>query len=288
MRQFVNQKHLILQVLYPSTLNQWLMKKKTTFLMIWTLGLIGASLDTTYSQQAPPPPPPDCGGFELTDLWPSCYRSRMVEGVITDREGERLIGANICISDPEGKYMPYGTVSDFDGAFQLMVPVTDDDLYLTFSYVGFEKKSIKLKKIHHPFSIRLESIAYELSEVVVRGYRTIWQKSINVDYSFPSQQKKQPFGLATVCAISVGQIYPNPFTSELHIKLEVEQSGPAQFHLFDAGGRLVLSRTEVMQEGKQTVSFNMNSHRLPGGVYYLRVSDASGEISTHPVVKADE
>ena len=263
------------------------MKKKTTVLMIWMLSLVGASVDAAYSQQAPPPPPspPDCG-LELTDLWPSYRSSRMVEGVITDKEGERLIGANICISDPDGKYMPYGTVSDIDGAFQLMVPVTDDDLYLTFSYVGFEKKSIKLKKIHHPLSIRLESIAYELSVVVVRGYRTISQISINVDYSFPSQQKIQPLVLATVCANSVGQMYPNPFTSELHIKLEVEQPGPAQFHLFDAAGRLVLSRTEAMHKGLQTVSFNMNSYRLPGGVYYLRVSDAAGEISTHSVVKA--
>lgn len=265
------------------------MKKKTTILLIWTLSMLGVSVDIVYAQQAAPPPPPptDCG-FELRDLWPSYRQSRMVGGMITDTDDQPLIGANICVSNADGKYMPYGTVSDIDGAFQLMVPVTGDDLYLTFSYMGFEKKSIKLKKIHLTLRIRMESTAYELSEVVVRGYRPIWQKSINVDYSFPSQQKIQPFVLATVFALSVGQVYPNPFTSELHVKLEVEQPGPAQFQLFDAAGRHVLSRTELMQEGMQTISFNMNCYRLPGGVYYLRVSDAAGEISTHSVVKADD
>ncbi|HRD81923.1 MAG TPA: T9SS type A sorting domain-containing protein, partial [Saprospiraceae bacterium] len=85
----------------------------------------------------------------------------------------------------------------------------------------------------------------------------------------------------------VGQVYPNPFTTELHVRLEGRQAGAAQFHLFDAAGRLVLSRTEILQEGMQTVSFGLND-RLPGGVYYLRVSDAAGEISTHPVVRVDD
>ncbi|HRK82718.1 MAG TPA: carboxypeptidase-like regulatory domain-containing protein [Saprospiraceae bacterium] len=268
------------------------MKKKTTSQLARvyvSLSLVFASAGALFSQQAlPPPPPPDCGGFELADLWPSLRYGRIISGIITDLENKSLIGVNISISDASGMYMPYGTVSDMDGAFQLMVPVTDDDLYLTFSYVGYEKKSIKLKKVHPQLNIRLESIAYELSEVVVIGYRTTMQKSINIDYSFPSSQKEQLFVPAAACDLSVGQVYPNPFTTELHVRLEGRQAGAAQLHLFDAAGRSVLSRTEILQEGMQTVSFNLNDYRLPGGVYYLRVSDAAGEISTHPVVRVDD
>lgn len=181
--------------------------------------------------------------------------------------------------------MSYGTVSDIDGAFQLYIPITDDDLYLTFSYIGFEKKSIKLKKIHPPLSIRLESIAYELSEVVVTAPKPAHPPGGCV-YSLSDVEDKAE--RIQCSSIVVGKVYPNPFKSELHANLETLASGLANFHLFDAVGRLVMSQTETLQEGVQTVSFNLNKHRLPGGVYYLRISNAGAEIGTHSVVKVDD
>ncbi len=81
-----------------------------------------------------------------------------VKGVITDPNGEALIGVSVKI-----KGQSLGTVSDIDGFFTLTV---NKDEVLSFSYIGFASQSIKVadeKKLH----IVLREDTEVLNEVVV-------------------------------------------------------------------------------------------------------------------------
>ena len=74
---------------------------------------------------------------------------KTVQGVITDEEGLALIGANVLA---EGTAV--GTVTDFDGAFSLDVPVSVDNLIVSFtgfstqivSIVGLTKVNVTLSE----------------------------------------------------------------------------------------------------------------------------------------------
>jgi len=62
---------------------------------------------------------------------------RTVSGVITDSDGETLIGANVIV-----KGTTIGTVTDFDGRYELEVP--EDATTLVVSYTGFESQDLEL------------------------------------------------------------------------------------------------------------------------------------------------
>jgi TonB-linked SusC/RagA family outer membrane protein len=65
------------------------------------------------------------------------YGQRTITGTVTDEAGETLIGANVIV-----KGTTVGTVSDFDGNFELVVP--DGSTTLEFSYTGYSTTDIKL------------------------------------------------------------------------------------------------------------------------------------------------
>ncbi len=62
---------------------------------------------------------------------------RTVSGTIADADGEALIGANVIV-----KGTTIGTVTDFDGRYELEVP--EDATTLVVSYTGFESQEIEL------------------------------------------------------------------------------------------------------------------------------------------------
>lgn len=61
-----------------------------------------------------------------------------VTGTITDSEGEALIGASVIVQGTG-----VGTVSDFDGNYELSVP--EGSTALVFSYTGFSEKVVALE-----------------------------------------------------------------------------------------------------------------------------------------------
>ncbi len=87
----------------------------------------------------------------------------LVKGTVTDQEtGEPLIGVSIQV-----KGMSTGTVTDFDGAYEIEVP---QDATLIFSYIGY--KSIE-QKAKAAMSVAMETDAFELQEVVSLGYSAV-------------------------------------------------------------------------------------------------------------------
>jgi iron complex outermembrane receptor protein len=102
------------------------------------------------------------------------FAQRTVTGVISDSDGEALIGANVL-----EKGTLNGTISDIDGSYSLTVA---DGATLVFSFTGFADQEIV---VGNQSTINVSLAAGQLlDEVVVTGYGT--QKSREVTSSITS------------------------------------------------------------------------------------------------------
>jgi TonB-linked SusC/RagA family outer membrane protein len=90
-----------------------------------------------------------------------------INGVVTDIDGNRIIGANIVVSGTTT-----GTVSDIDGQFSLNVP---EGSSLLISYIGYLSQTLKAAD---NLTVVLIEDAQELNELVVVGYASV--KKVNL------------------------------------------------------------------------------------------------------------
>ena len=82
-----------------------------------------------------------------------------VTGTVVDENGEGAIGANVVV---EGTTV--GTVTDFDGQFELNVP--EGKKMLVISYLGYKTVTVAAKPT---MKVKLESESQQIQEVVVQG-----------------------------------------------------------------------------------------------------------------------
>jgi len=82
-----------------------------------------------------------------------------VEGTVLDENGEGAIGANVVVSGTT-----IGTVTDFDGQFELTVP--NGAKTLTISYLGYKTATVPVKP---KMNVTLETESQQIQEVVVQG-----------------------------------------------------------------------------------------------------------------------
>lgn len=97
-------------------------------------------------------------------------KKQTVTGVITDANGEPLIGANVT-----EKGTTNGTITDIDGKFTLTVPAGS---MLAVSYIGYSGKEVRLKPEQSTLSIVLNEDNEMLEEVVVVGYGSMRKKDL--------------------------------------------------------------------------------------------------------------
>jgi len=101
---------------------------------------------------------------------PAAAQKIEVKGTVTDTDNDPLIGVTVGI-----KGTSTGTVTDVDGYFKLDVP--DKYVVLTFSYIGYKPVEIKLDGKTF-ISLKMETSAVELEDVVVIGYGTVRKKDL--------------------------------------------------------------------------------------------------------------
>ena len=103
--------------------------------------------------------------FSLCLIFSSFIHAQTIKGkVIDDATGETLIGANVLI-----KGTNTGTVTDFDGAFEIKVnslPAT-----LQFSYLGYVSKDLEVTAATKDLTIKLEGEAITLMVTEIKGQR---------------------------------------------------------------------------------------------------------------------
>ena len=77
-------------------------------------------------------------------------------------------------------------------------------------------------------------------------------------------------------------IYPNPVTSTLYLKINSDQIKNTMLSITDALGKIVLQKTITLNIG--TSSSSLNVEKLPAGVYYLNVM-VNGKLAKSSFVK---
>lgn len=83
---------------------------------------------------------------------------RKVTGVITDPQGEPIIGANVVV-----KGTTLGTITGLDGDFSLEVP---DRAVLLISFIGYVQKEVTINK-SSVYRVKLQEDTQKLDEVIV-------------------------------------------------------------------------------------------------------------------------
>ena len=96
-------------------------------------------------------------------------QKKSLKGIVTDTNGEPVIGANII-----EKGTTNGVISDIEGNFSMDVP---EGSTLEISYIGYRPKEIKVGS-KETVAVTLEEDTQSLEEIVVVGYGT--QKKINM------------------------------------------------------------------------------------------------------------
>ncbi|MCB0637747.1 MAG: carboxypeptidase-like regulatory domain-containing protein [Lewinella sp.] len=99
---------------------------------------------------------------------------RLIQGTVTDEEGYPLIGANVLEIGTNN-----GTVTDFDGFFQLAVDSSQQ--YLLVSYLGYEPRQANIPA-EGTLAVVLDEGSDVLDEVVVTGYSQQLEKTDDNDY----------------------------------------------------------------------------------------------------------
>lgn len=88
---------------------------------------------------------------------------KQVSGIVVDEKSEPVIGASIQVDGTT-----IGTISDFDGEFELIVP--DDATTVTVSFIGMKEQKVKIQKV---MRVVMVEAAQELEDVVVTGYGNV-------------------------------------------------------------------------------------------------------------------
>ncbi|MGS2762636.1 SusC/RagA family TonB-linked outer membrane protein [Sinomicrobium sp. M5D2P9] len=125
----------------------------------------------------------------------SWSQTREITGKVLDDLSEPLPGANIVV-----KGTRTGVVTDFDGNFK--IEITQNDVILVVSYLGYEPKEIKIGNATD-YTVQLTASSSALDEVVVIGYGSV--KRSDLTGSVASMNAEQLEKTNKVDAISAMQ-----------------------------------------------------------------------------------
>ena len=120
---------------------------------------LGYNLQGNYYNQASRPRVSYSENFIITR---SISSGSTVKGIVTDDQGEPLIGTYIIVKGTQ-----YGTITDIDGKFE--INIDDSEATLVFSFIGYRTQEVKVQK-GSLLDIVMEEEASILNEVVIVGY----------------------------------------------------------------------------------------------------------------------
>ena len=212
-----------------------------------------------------------------------------IKGKVIDENGEPLIGASI-VWGP-GK----GTASDIDGSFLLKIPLRTTSQKLTITYTGYKDQVVNwVKGTNEELEVIMKEHTELLPVATVTGYGVLFEKGVLTGMVATIKSDLVPESLdpenqdavdKTGIYVPAIEVFPNPFISNLSVKIKLERPDAILFHLYSETGQLLFAESRELPEGTQTLQLNLNRHNLTAGVYFLRISDSQGEIRTRKLVK---
>ena len=128
--------------------------RKLCFVMALAAGMVAIPLPTMANQAVQ-----------------NVQQSGVVKGQVVDKSGEPIIGATIKVKNIEN----VGTVTDFDGNFELKSVPTSGTLVV--SYIGYTTKEMAYRN-GQTLKVTIEEDSETLQEVVVVGYGTMRKKDL--------------------------------------------------------------------------------------------------------------
>lgn len=111
------------------------------------------------------------------------HQNIKVKGIVTDAKGEPVIGATV-----REKGTTNGTITDFDGKFELLIKKGSS---IEVSYIGYQSQQL-LADANKSLNIILKEDTKTLDEVVVVGYGT--QKKVNLTGAVASVKMDEVLG----------------------------------------------------------------------------------------------
>ena len=120
-----------------------------------------------------------------------------VTGHVKDATGEPIIGANVKV---EGTTT--GTITDFDGNFNLEVPANGN---LQVSFIGYVSQTIAINN-QRTINVTLKEDATDLDEVVVIGYGTVKRRDLTGSVASVTGDKLAANPVANVAQALQGQL----------------------------------------------------------------------------------
>ncbi len=122
-----------------------------------------------------------------------------IHGLVTDETGEALIGATVISKKNAG----LGTITDFDGSYEIALPENNDTLI--FSYTGYAAKEATVLN-QSEINISLTPQLQTLDEVVVVGYGTQKKRFTTGAISKVSNEELENLAQSTVESSLQGKI----------------------------------------------------------------------------------
>jgi len=126
---------------------------------------------------------------------------RKVSGIVTDTQGEALIGATVTLHSSNNKVI--GTLTDMDGRYSISINSEFDKL--EFSYIGFLSQTHVVGK-NSSLNVTLHKNDQQLDEIVVTGYQTISRERATGAFAKVSADKLEQKRLSSLNSVLEGQI----------------------------------------------------------------------------------
>lgn len=89
--------------------------------------------------------------------------------------------------------------------------------------------------------------------------------------------------MKNVASFESFNIYPNPSSDQLLLDVQISNSTELMSNIVDNNGHVVLSRSNKLNSGKQTLQYNIQN--LPAGSYHLLLIDENNNSSVHEFIK---
>jgi len=225
---------------------------------------------------------------------------RTVTGIVMDKEmNEPLIGATILLQGTE-----LGAVSNMDGRYELEIPADMQQPVLQYSYTGYFSQEVaytgqavvNIDFLANPFEFEgqmmLGAIVVEPQEETVYAIakRKIhqWKNKLRqrktkkveqpqtVEVTLPPPAPIIPLPELPAPALPEAlpvQVFPNPFTQEISVKMDCPTAEHLTLRLLDMQGQAVFSQIYEAMKGPQVLTLNITGVSLPAGQYLLEVSN---------------
>ena len=172
------------------------------------------------------------------------YADINVKGTVIDADGsEPMIGVSIVV-----KGTSVGTVTDFDGNFELTVP---DKATLQLSYIGY--KTIELRAVPENMRIIMESDAQQLQEVVSLGYSAVKKAELSSAVVTVSAE-----ALTDVTSSDIGNMLQGKVAGLTVTNASGQPGDAAQIRIRGTGSITAGSEPVYVVDGVMGGSFNPN------------------------------